>query len=312
MNRLLFLCLLLTAFLSCKPKHVDHIPDFIPQKPQNYITDQADVLSLEEEDTLNALLKNYEQNSSNQIFFLLTPSAGPYAYDDLTIQIANDWKTGQSGKDNGVLGALFIDDHKIFIAVGYGLEAQLTDGRVKNIIEYSAKPFLISENYYLALKYTIRDLISTLNGEASYYPEDNSSDEKGMYFMIIGVIWMITAPVISLFLQPKTRNKRKKRKKKLRNISAFLILYVMAILILWLFTKPDRFYITNTSIYLAIAWFIQILVTFTKASKGNTYSTGHKRYRYGSGSNGRSTYSWGGFSGGGGGSFGGGGAGGSW
>ena len=57
-----------------------------------------------------------------------------------SVRVAQAWKLGRKGKDNGILLLISRDDRKLRIEVGYGLEGTLTDLRSNEIIDQVIRP----------------------------------------------------------------------------------------------------------------------------------------------------------------------------
>jgi uncharacterized protein len=60
--------------------------------------------------------------------------------EDYSIRLARAWRVGQKGLDNGVVFLVFVDDRKMRLEVGYGLEASLTDATAGSIIRDVVAP----------------------------------------------------------------------------------------------------------------------------------------------------------------------------
>src|ERR1019366_8719968 len=107
----------------------------LPPKPDRYVTDQAGVLDAATISTLNDQLEQVEKETSNQIVVAIYPSLPPDAeIAQYATDTYNAWGIGQKGKDNGALLMIFVNDHKMFICTGRGLEGALPDAICKNII----------------------------------------------------------------------------------------------------------------------------------------------------------------------------------
>ena len=82
-------------------------------------------------------LKAFEQSDSTQIVILTIPSLEGEVLEQFSIKVAEAWKIGQKGKDNGVILLVSKQDRKMRIEVGRGLEGKLTDlmsGRIVNFV----------------------------------------------------------------------------------------------------------------------------------------------------------------------------------
>lgn len=106
----------------------------VPDRPQSYVLDSADVLSGEEESSLNEKLKKYDAKTSNQIAVLLVRTTGKESIEKYSYRVATKWGVGKKGKDNGILITIATEDHKDRIEVGKGLEEDVTDSRAGRIL----------------------------------------------------------------------------------------------------------------------------------------------------------------------------------
>jgi uncharacterized protein len=119
-----------------------------PDKPSNYVTDEAGILSGSEQSSLNKKLKAFEDSTSTQIFVYIAKSLGENDLAMLCQEIFHNWKIGQKDKSNGVLVAVFIEDHKFRIQTGYGMEGVLPDVLTKRIQDEDMRPLFKSGDYF--------------------------------------------------------------------------------------------------------------------------------------------------------------------
>jgi uncharacterized protein len=92
------------------------------------------MLSPEAERRLETLLTELEEKDSTQVVVLTIPALDGDSLEDFSIRVAERWKIGRKGFDNGVILIVARDDRKIRIEVGYGLEGRLTDLTAGRII----------------------------------------------------------------------------------------------------------------------------------------------------------------------------------
>ena len=121
----------------------------VPEHPMGRVTDYTDTLSANEIATLNKKLADFEEQTTNQIAVLIIPSLEGDNLEDYSIRLADKWKIGQKGKDNGVIILIVKNDRKIRIEVGYGLESVLPDGLAGSIIRDEIAP-LFKKNRFFA------------------------------------------------------------------------------------------------------------------------------------------------------------------
>ena len=98
------------------------------------VNDYGGMLSPESERRLETLLKELEEKDSTQVAVLTIPSLDGDSLEDFSMRVAERWKIGRKGFDNGVILIVARDDRKVRIEVGYGLEGRLTDLTAGRII----------------------------------------------------------------------------------------------------------------------------------------------------------------------------------
>lgn len=112
----------------------------IPELWGMRVHDEAGLLSVQMREQLEAALKQYEDSTSNQIAVLIIPSLQGAVLEDYSLRVAEKWKLGQADKDNGVLLLIAVEDRKMRIEVGYGLEGVLPDVICNRIIRNEIAP----------------------------------------------------------------------------------------------------------------------------------------------------------------------------
>jgi uncharacterized protein len=112
----------------------------IPPPPDRRINDYAGALSADERARLEDTLRARERESSNQIVVAIFRSLQGESLEDYSIRLAQAWRVGQKGLDNGVIFLVFLDDRKMRLEVGYGLESKLTDALASQILRQVVGP----------------------------------------------------------------------------------------------------------------------------------------------------------------------------
>jgi uncharacterized protein len=119
----------------------------VPEHPRGRITDFTHTLSTSEISHLDQKLADFEKQTTNQIAVLMIPSLEGDNLEDYSIRLADKWKIGQKGKDNGVILLIVKKDRKLRIEVGYGLEGVLPDGLAGAIIRNEIAPFFREKKF---------------------------------------------------------------------------------------------------------------------------------------------------------------------
>lgn len=261
----------------------------VPPKPTGYVNDRAALLSAATRNQLERELKTFEAETSNQIVVVTIASLEEENLEDFSIRLAEQWKIGQKGKDNGVILLISREDRAARIEVGYGLEGALPDLTAKLIIERELLPRFREGKFDEGVQRAVQAVIAATKGE---YQAENPVQSKTSlletWVIMFGLISLIIGLLIPLFIRP---------------ISSFQIM-------LLIFS-----FVIGSMVSVIFLFFCLFLTLANMGRKGSNYTLG---------SPGRKSSDWGGFSsgsfpsgggrgfGGGGGSFGGGGASGRW
>lgn len=138
----------------------------LPVRPAKYFNDYAGVVSAPVSANLDAKLRQFERDTSNQIVVAVYPKLETQSsVQDFTYRIAEAWKIGQKDRRNGAVLFVFVADHKMFMQVGYGLEGALPDALCKRIIAEQIAPRFKSKNYDAGLTAGVESVISAAKGE---------------------------------------------------------------------------------------------------------------------------------------------------
>lgn len=153
MKRLLVLVLLAVCLAIAMPP-AGNMPVWAQSFPSltGYVNDSAGLLSPEGKAELEAKLAQLEKDTTAQVFIATVKSLEGDSIEDYASRLFENWKIGQKGKDNGVLFLVALDDHKIRIEVGYGLEPVITDGRAGRIRDEDVIPLFKKNDYEGGIK----------------------------------------------------------------------------------------------------------------------------------------------------------------
>jgi uncharacterized protein len=119
----------------------------IPGMPDRYVVDMAGIVDDAVEMKLDGYLKELEQKTTAQVVVLTVESLEGRSIEDFSLQVAEQWKLGQKGKDNGVLILIAFKDRKYRFEVGYGLEGVLPDSLVGSMGREYIVPFFRKGDY---------------------------------------------------------------------------------------------------------------------------------------------------------------------
>jgi uncharacterized protein len=112
----------------------------VPPPPDRRVNDYAGALTPADRDRLERQLAAREASSRNQVVVAVFRSLEGESLEGYSIRLAQAWRIGQKGLDNGVIFLVFLDDRKMRIEVGYGLEGSLTDAVSSSILRDVVAP----------------------------------------------------------------------------------------------------------------------------------------------------------------------------
>lgn len=289
----------------------------IPDHGGRWVVDEAGVLSENTISTVTTLCRNEFDSTSNQVVVYLFTSLGGASIESYANEVYNTWEIGTKENNNGVLLVVAVNDRKMRIEVGYGLEPYLTDIEAKDIIDYEIKPEFKKGDFDNGVLKGVQNIIYAIQNTyvvPNYVTQSTSYDitstrkvQPGVVFAIVGLVWIGLSICFS---------RMKMFEGLFTTVFCLLMggfvpfmvwptLYVVGLIVLGLTIQILLHYIWKPKRY----W------KFFSNSNwgGGSWSGSSSSYNYNSSSNNSSSYSSGGSSfSGGGGSSGGGGASGSW
>jgi uncharacterized protein len=140
--------------------------EVIPPKPDRYFNDYAGVVSQEAGRRFNEQLAQFERETSDQVVVAIFPKMQSDSdIADYTQRVAQSWAVGQKEQRNGVVLFVFVQDRKMFIQVGYGLEGVLPDITAFDITENKIKPRFRNGDYQGGIAAGIDSVFKAIRGE---------------------------------------------------------------------------------------------------------------------------------------------------
>lgn len=147
----------------------------IPAKPPTgqYVVDQTKVLSPQELQTLNAIGTQFDKSGKGQLAVVIVPTFGDQAPADYALAVLRGWGVGHGNKNDGFVLAVALEDKKVYLSVGYGLEGDLNDAKVGQLLDTYALPNFKAGKYGSGIVTTVWQTVQIV------YP-DITKDMKGV------------------------------------------------------------------------------------------------------------------------------------
>ncbi|MCX6335688.1 MAG: TPM domain-containing protein [Bacteroidetes bacterium] len=166
--------------------------DILPKPSQpSLVTDMANVLSPEQKQILEQKLVAIDDSSSNQIAIVLIKTLNDYPIEEYAIKLFRSWGIGSKKTNNGVLIIAAIDDHKIRIEVGYGLEGAIPDITTASIIRNDIAPYFKVRDYYHGLDLATNSIAQAAIGEYKIKKAKKGKDDGGSALLFLGILIVV-------------------------------------------------------------------------------------------------------------------------
>jgi uncharacterized protein len=163
------------------------------------VNDYAGIIRPDKAQQLEERLARFEQESGHQIAILIIPSLEGDALEDFSIRVAEKWKIGQKGFDNGAILVVAQKDRKLRIEVGYGLEGVLPDAIAHRIISEIIVPRFRENDYSGGIEAGVNAIMQVTKGEP--LPERARSNTRGRESQGSGLLTALTmTAILALFI----------------------------------------------------------------------------------------------------------------
>jgi len=169
------------------------------------VVDQAHVISSNDRSRLTSLLTSHETKTSNQVVVLTLPSLEGEPLASFSHRVASEWKLGQKGTDNGVVLLVAIQERKIRIEVGYGLEGTLTDAKSSQIIRHEIVPRFRTGDFSGGIVAGTEAILGTIEGTYVAPASAQPTEAEGLGLWDSFFIAVMLGTFIGLFLGSRKR-----------------------------------------------------------------------------------------------------------
>jgi uncharacterized protein len=129
------------------------------------VTDVAGILTPDQSAALDTRLREFEQGKGSQVAVLVVPTTQPEEIEQYAMRVAEAWKLGREGVDDGALLLVAVQDRRVRIEVGYGLEGVLPDAVANRIIDQDIVPAFRSGDFYGGISAGVDRMLRVVEGE---------------------------------------------------------------------------------------------------------------------------------------------------
>ena len=192
MKRIIFL-VALWCCTGLAVVHAQEIPE--PSNPPKLVNDFTGTLTADQANAIERKLVAFDDSTSTQIAVVLINSLEGYDISDFALKLGRKWGIGGKDYNNGVVFLIAIQERKINISTGYGVEGALPDITAKHIIDEVVKPNFKGKDYYRGIDEGTDAIIKAVKGEYKITKKKNKGTSGGTVLLLI----IITIVILSLF-----------------------------------------------------------------------------------------------------------------
>lgn len=164
------------------------------------MNDYAGLLAPGERERLESSLAERERATGAQMAIALFRSLEGESLEDVAERLFQRWRLGQKGLDNGVLLVVFVQDRKLRLEVGYGLEAVLPDAEAGRIIREAVAPHFREQRYAAGLEAAVSAVYARVTAPRATPPGPTPPRERRGLTSSEVYLLMFIALVVSILV----------------------------------------------------------------------------------------------------------------
>jgi uncharacterized protein len=187
-------------------------PDF--SKPVGLVNDFAGILTESQLKQVTEIAENLKRDTTAEIAIVTVKTIKPYTLEEYSVRLFEKWGIGRRGKDNGVLLLVTMEERKIKIEVGYGLEGVLPDGLCGEIIRNYIIPEFKKGDFGQGVLDGAKEIASIVSGKG--YNKTSSGDVQDFTKEVHSKVqrysrkYKVLIIVIAIFLSMLFPNRRRR------------------------------------------------------------------------------------------------------
>ena len=153
------------------------------------VTDLTGTLNAQQKGELEARIAAYEARRGSQIAVLMLPTTKPEEIEQYSIRVAQAWKIGRKGVDDGLILIVAKNDRRLRIEVGYGLEGAIPDSVAKRVIDERITPRFRDGDFYGGVRDGVDQLIRLAEGEKLPPPQAAAQRHQSPPVDMVGFVF---------------------------------------------------------------------------------------------------------------------------
>lgn len=165
------------------------------------VNDYAGLMAPERVRALEERLARFEEETGHQVAVLIIPTLEGEDIEGFSIKVAESWKIGKKGFDNGVILLIARNDRKLRIEVGYGLEGVLPDAIASRIIREVIVPYFRANDYAGGIEAGVEAIFKVTQGEPLPEQARNRPHQKNVtrsLDQILFILFLLAIPIVGV------------------------------------------------------------------------------------------------------------------
>jgi uncharacterized protein len=178
-----------------------------PGQPAGFVNDFAKVLAPATAPSLETELRQFREQTGHEIVVVTVKNLGGDTIENYANLLFRDWGLGKKELNNGLLFLIAVEDRKMRVEVGYGLEGAITDLETKYIQEETVRPFLTKGDYDGGVLAGVRKLEEAAAKEivpASYTSTSQTNNAADIFFILLWLAVLILPWLASILARSKS------------------------------------------------------------------------------------------------------------
>ena len=169
--------------------------------PKGYVSDYANVITQETESRIAGIARAIEKATTAEVAVVTVPNLSPYgSIEEYSIELATAWGIGKEGKDNGMLLLLTLEERRVRIEVGYGLEGVFPDGLTGRIRDKSMIPYFKNNDFDTGFLKAMEGIAGVMEDEYDIELAGVSQTESEKYSSVSVVSRVRSSPFYIIFV----------------------------------------------------------------------------------------------------------------
>lgn len=163
------------------------------------INDYAGLIPAERAQALEERLARFERETGHQVAVLTVPGLEGEDLEGFSIKVAESWKIGKKGFDNGVIFLIAKNDRKLRIEVGYGLEGVLPDAIASRIIREVVIPYFRANDFARGIEAGVEAILRITSGELLPEEARGGPGRKSRSLdQILFIVFLLAFPIVAI------------------------------------------------------------------------------------------------------------------